>query len=237
MRRFALAGFVALLITVPLVAQGPGEFTQLFNGKDLAGWTQRGGKARYTVEDGAIVGHSVVNTDNTFLCTDRDYGNFILEYEFKVDPSLNSGVQVRSHCYDKETTFTQDGKEKKIAAGRVHGYQIEIDNDPKKDRWWTGGLYEEGRRGWLFPGSRGGDKGQFTTQGRQVTKKDEWNQLRIEANGPHLRTWLNGQLRTDAQDSDTAAGFIALQVHAIGKDAAREKLQVRWRNIKIQELK
>ena len=64
-------------------------WTDLFNGKDLTGWVQRGGVAKYTIEDGAIVGTSTLNTPNSFLCTGRDYGDFILEYEFKVDPRLN----------------------------------------------------------------------------------------------------------------------------------------------------
>src|SRR5207237_6182021 len=107
---------------------------------------QRCGKAKYRAEAGQIVGASVPNTGNSFLCTKRDYADFILELEFKVDPPLNSGVQVRSHCFEEEKTVELAGKKIRIPAGRVHGYQVEID---PSDRAWTGGIYEEGRRGWL----------------------------------------------------------------------------------------
>jgi hypothetical protein len=198
---------------------------------------QHGGKAKYSAEGDCIVGRAVAGTPNSFLCTAKEYANFVLEYDFKVSTALNSGVQIRSHCYDHETTYTQGGKEHKIAAGRVHGYQIEIDNDPKKKRWWTGGLYEEGRRGWLFPGIDGGDKAKFTAQGGQVIKPDDWNHVKVEAIGHHFRTWLNGELRVDAQDSDAATGFIALQVHGIGKDEGKAGLEVRFRNLQIKEVK
>lgn len=222
------------LLALPALADDAAK--DLFNGKDLTGFTQRGGKASYRVEDGAIVGKSVINTPNTFLCTDKEYGDFVLEYEFKVDPRLNSGVQIRSHSFDKDTEFTVDGKTQKIAAGRVHGYQIEIDNDPVKKRFWTAGLYEEGRRGWLFPGIDGGKKEDFTAQGAKVTKVDDWNKVRVECRGSSIKTWLNGELRVDAKDETTPKGFIALQVHGIGNAKDHEGTEVRWRNLKIQEL-
>src|SRR6184192_3024140 len=79
-------------------------WVNLFNGKDLDGWVQRGGKAKYRAEDGQIVGIAVPNTGNSFLCTKKDYGDFILELEFKVQLGLNSGVQVRSQCFDEKKT-------------------------------------------------------------------------------------------------------------------------------------
>ena len=80
------------------------EFKPLFDGKSLDGWEQHGGKAKYRVEDGAIVGTSVPNTQNSFLCTTKEYGDFILELEFKVSPELNSGVQIHTEdpSYDHE---------------------------------------------------------------------------------------------------------------------------------------
>jgi hypothetical protein len=208
----------------------------LFNGKDLTGWVQRGGKATYAVEGDAIVGTSTQNTPNTFLCTAKTYGDFILEYEFKVDSKLNSGVQIRSECFDADKEITLDGKTYKIQAGRVHGYQIEIDPEPKKDRWWSGGIYDEARRGWLYPGSGGGDAKAFTDQGRKIFKQDDWNHVRLEAIGNSLKTWLNGTPCADIKDSVTARGFIGLQVHGIGKDASKDGTQVRWRNLKITEV-
>ena len=114
----------------PVVADENG-WIQLFDGKTLDGWTQRGGKAVYAVEDSAIVGSSVPHTSNSFLCTDKHYGDFELELDFRVDSSLNSGVQIRSNSLP-------DYKN-----GQVHGYQVEID---PSSRAWSGGIYDEGRR-------------------------------------------------------------------------------------------
>jgi hypothetical protein len=210
----------------------------LFNGKDLTGWVQRGGKATYAVEGNEIVGTSVLNTPNTFLCTEKTYGNFILEYEFKVDPRLNSGVQIRSLSYDTATEFVWEGKTNKIPARRVHGYQVEIDPDVPRGRMWTGGIYDEGRRGWLFP--RGGEQSAeakaFSEQGRRIFKAGDWNHIRVEAIGDSIKTWLNGNLCADLKDAATARGFIALQVHGIDNDANKNGTQVRWRNLKLTDL-
>ena len=111
------------------------QWQDLFDGKTLDGWTQRNGKAKYTVEDGVIVGTTVTGEPNSFLCTDTLYGDFILEFEFLVHPEMNSGVQIRSNSYKEYKNF------------RVHGYQIEID---PSERAWTGGIYDEARRGWLY---------------------------------------------------------------------------------------
>ena len=216
-------------------ALAAGGWTDLFNGKDLEGWVQRGGKASYAIVDGCIVGTSALNTPNTFLCTGRDYGDFILEYEFKVDPKLNSGVQIRSHSSASAQEIVWQGKPVTIPADKVHGYQVEMDPDPKKDRWWSGGIYDEGRRGWLFPGALGGEAQAFTDQGRKIFKQGEWNHVRVEAKGDSLKTWLNGTPCAAITDSMTPSGFIALQVHDIGKDTEKDGTQVRWRKLRIQE--
>ena len=210
-------------------------WTPLFNGTNLDGWIQRGGKATYTVEDGCVVGTSKPDTPNSFLCTPRDYGDFILEYEFKVDPKLNSGVQIRSQCFDKPTEFEGAGKTIKVPAGRVHGYQIEIDPNPTQNRWWSAGIYEEAGRGWLYPGSHGGDAKAFTDQGRTLFKQGDWNKVRVEASGDSLKTTLNGTPCAAIKDARVPAGFIGLQVHGIGKDKTKIGTQVRWRNLRIQE--
>jgi len=211
------------------------EWKPLFNGKDLSGWVQRGGKAGYQVVDGTIVGSAVSGTGNSFLCTDRDYADFVLEYEFKVDPRLNSGVQIRSKCYDQDTEVYWEDKVRPIPAGRVHGYQVEIDPDPKRNRWWSAGIYEEATRGWLYPGEGGGDGKAFTEQGARIFKAGDWNQVRVECRGDSIKTWLNGEPRADLVDSRVRSGFIGLQVHGIGKKEL-EGAQVSWRNLRIQDL-
>lgn len=211
-------------------------WTDLFNGKDLNGWIKRGGEAAYSVEADSIVGTSKLNTDNTFLCTPRDYADFILEYEFKVDPKLNSGVQIRSQSFPEAKDFEAQGKKIKIPANRVHGYQIEIDPEPGKNRWWSAGIFEEAARGWLYPGAAGGDAKAFSDQGRKIFKQGDWNKVRVEAIGDSIKTTLNGTPCADIKDSRVAAGFIGLQVHGIGKDQSKNGTQVRWRNLRIQEI-
>jgi hypothetical protein len=225
-----------LLIAACGTAMAAEGWTDLFNGKNLEGWVKRGGKATYAVEDGCIVGTSTLNTPNTFLCTGRDYGDFILEYEFKIDPRLNSGVQFRSRIFPTPTEIEWNGKKISVPANRVHGYQAEIDPDPKKDRWWSAGIYEESRRGWLFPGELGGDAKAFTDQGRKIFKQNDWNLVRIEAIGDSIKTTLNGTPCAAIKDSLTPSGFIALQVHGIGKDKETDGTQVRWRKLRIQEV-
>jgi hypothetical protein len=218
---------LAICLTAPLARADNAEdgWKNLFDGKDLDGWVQHGGHAKYTVEDGQIVGTSVPNTGNSFLCTTRNYADFILELEFNVQNGLNSGVQVRSECFDEPKVVTFNGKKISIQAGRVHGYQVEID---PSSRAWTAGLYDEGRRGWLV-NLKGNEAA------RRAFKPEEWNTFRIECKGESIKTWLNGVPAAELKDSVTPTGFIALQVHGVGKKT--EALKVRFRNIRIKELK
>lgn len=188
-----------------------GKWQSLFNGKDLTGWKQLNGKAKYEVVNGEIVGTTVANTPNSFLTTEKNYGNFILEVELLVDNSMNSGIQIRS----LSTPEFQNG--------RVHGYQVEVD---PSDRKWSGGLYDEARRGWLYPMD-------INPKGQAAFKKGEWNKYHIECIGNSIRTWVNGIPTANVVDALTPSGFIALQVHAIGKNDEPGK-QIRWRNVRIQ---
>lgn len=187
------------------------NWQSLFNGKNLSGWKQLNGSAKYTVENGAIVGHTVRNSNNSFLCTKKAYGDFILEFDFRVDDGINSGVQFRSESL------------KNYQNGRVHGYQFEI--DPSK-RAWTGGVYDEARRGWLYNLNN-------NPAAKKAFKNNEWNKARIECIGNSIRTWVNGIACADLLDNTTLSGFIALQVHAIGKDGKEEGKTIAWKNIRI----
>lgn len=231
---FILLGFAALVGS----AQAAPAPVDLFNGRDFTGWVKRGGNATYAIEGGEIVGTSVMNTPNTFLCTEKTYGDFVLEYDFKVDARLNSGVQIRSLYYEQPTRFEWDGKTHDIPAGRVHGYQVEIDPDVPRKRMWSAGIFDEGRRGWLFPS--GGEQSEqakaFSAQGLKIFKPDDWNHVRVEAIGDSIKTWLNGTLCAEIKDSATARGFIALQVHGIAQDESKAGTQVRWRNLKLTDL-
>jgi hypothetical protein len=206
----------AAVVALALALAGPGfaaegKWTPLFDGKSTAGWVQRGGKAVYTVEDGALVGRSVVGEKNSFLCPPRDYADFVLEFEVFVDPKLNSGVQIRSLS------------DPAYRDGVVHGYQVEID---ASERGWSGGIYDEQRRGWLAGPPRD------PAARRNLFRPGEWNRYRIEANGDRLRTWVNDTPVADIVDGMTRSGFIGFQVHEV-KEAG---LTVKWRNVRIQEL-
>src|ERR1700722_19481160 len=125
----------------------------LFNGKDLTGWKQLTGNASYFVEDGCIVGqmHVPGGGTNSFLCTTKDYDNFIIELDFKADPRVNTGLQIRSQFADKPVSVDWQGKAINIGAGYVYGYQVEIDTD-FNGKTWTGGIYDERRRrGYIDP--------------------------------------------------------------------------------------
>lgn len=233
-----------ILLTLAVVAQhsssiGAEAWQNLVAGSNLDGWVQQGGKAIYALEEDVVVGRSVLNTPNTFLCTARDYSDFILEYEFKVDERLNSGVQIRSLCFDYPTNEVWQTKTYDIPAGRVHGYQIEIDPDVKRGRMWSAGIYDEARRGWLFPsdGESGPQGKAFSELGMRLFKTNDWNHVRVEAVGDSIKTWLNGTACAEIKDAMTSKGFIALQVHGISRDASKEGSEVRWRNLRIQEVK
>ncbi len=192
-------------------------FTSLFNGADLAGWVKRGGSAKYEVVDGSIVGKCVPNTPgNTFLCTEKEYGNFVLKLQYKFMEAGNSGVQFRSAARPQG-----DGE-------RVYGYQYEI--RPGGDA--TGRIYDEGRRGHKF-GIVWLDA--YTPQDRLEAaqascREGEWNDVEIQCVGPSIKTLLNGNLVVDMFDSFTMNGFFGLQIHA-GKSGS-----VAWRNIRVKDL-
>jgi hypothetical protein len=202
---------VALFSAAPAFAQQNTGWKNLFNNKDLSGWKQLGGKATYAVSGGAIVGTTVPGEPNSFLATNVNYKDFILELELMVDTPMNSGIQIRSESNPDYRN------------GVVHGYQVEVD---PSDRQWSGGLYDEQRRGWLYPL-------ELNPAGKTAFKNGQWNKYRIEAIGNSIRIWVNGKPTSNVVDAVTPSGFIALQVHSIGKEEKAGK-QVRWRNIRIQ---
>ena len=204
--------FALLSVSTTYAQKEKDGWQSLFNGKDLSGWKLLNGKASYEVKDGAIVGTSVMDTPNSFLTTEKDYGDFIFECELKVDNKLNSGIQIRS--LSKPDYMN----------GRVHGYQVEID---PSDRAYSGGIYDEARRGWLYPLD-------INSEAKKAFKKDQWNKYRIEAIGNTIRTFVNGVPVAYLIDDVTPSGFISLQVHSIGKDQSKNGTQVAWKNIRIK---
>ncbi|GAB3172886.1 DUF1080 domain-containing protein [Telluribacter humicola] len=204
--------FLAASLNGAVAQKTKDGWQMLFNGKDLTGWKQLNGKAKYEVKDGVIVGTSTVNTPNSFLTTEKNYGDFILETDVMVDNQLNSGIQIRSLSKPD------------YMDGRVHGYQVEID---PSSRGWAGGIYDEARRGWLYPVDLNPDA-------KTAFKPGQWNKYRIEAIGNSIRTFVNGVPVAHVIDDMTPEGFISLQVHGIGNDAKKEGTQVRWKNVRIK---
>ena len=220
-RALLLAGLIAIapIAARPSMAAGdePGDegFVPMFHGKSFDGWKKVGGGATYQFDGDTIVG-KVGPGSNTFLRTEKTYGDFILKLDLKLDIPGNSGIQFRSHQQPSD-----DGN------GRVFGYQCEVDPtshavDPTS-RAWSAGIYDEARRGWLYPLTG-------HPEAQRAFKVDGWNQYTIMACGPHIRTWLNGVPCADLIDTMDLEGFIALQVHS-GKAG-----QIRWKDVRIKDL-
>jgi hypothetical protein len=207
-RTILLTLLLCAFFACPFAAAQDG-FVSLFNGKDLTGWSAKGGDAKYSVNDGCIVGTVYDSQRNSFLCSEKEYENFIFKAEFKYDQNFNSGIQFRSKA-------RPDGERE-----RVYGYQCEME-----PAGMTAAIYDEARRGrWL-----NNVTDELTEKTKKPFKQGEWNELEIQCVGPSIRTWLNGQPVTDIMDVMTDRGFFGLQVHAA------QQGQVRWRNIRIKEL-
>lgn len=186
------------------------NWKKLVNG-NIDGFVKRNGTAEFKVNGDEIIGISKVGTSSTYLCSKETFTDFILEVDVKVEVGLNSGIQFRSNSFP-------DYKN-----GQVHGYQCEIDPSERK---WSGGIFDQSRRGWIYPVT-------MNEPGRQAFKNGEWNKYRIEAIGNEIRTWVNGVQVTNLVDDMTAEGFIAFQVHSIGNDKERDGLTVRWKDPRI----
>lgn len=212
---------ILLLLTVFSIPSHAQSTPSLFDGKTLKGWKRLAGTADYKVEDGNIVGTTVLNSGNTFLVTEKEYGDFILELDTKIEsPLSNSGVQVRSH-------FDQAGNKGK---GKVYGRQFEID---PSERRWSGGVYDEGRRDWIYPLD-------LNAKAKDVFKVGVYNHIRIECIGNEMRTWINGTAVADVVDTVDSKGFIGLQVHAVttteqaGKKVYFKNMQIQTKNLKFK---
>ncbi|NQZ59225.1 MAG: DUF1080 domain-containing protein [Lentisphaeraceae bacterium] len=197
-----------------LSARDKNGFTSIFDGKTLKGWSQKNGQATFVVKDGTILGTTAKRSPNSFLCTEKAYGNFELLFEVLLDKRLNSGVQIRS--------ATKDG----TPTGRVNGPQVEISTDG-----YAGYIYGEGvGRGWVTPNNN--------RQKHQNFKDRKWNKYRVIAKGNSIKVWINGvqisDLKHDAIAKSHAKGFIGLQVHGVGNAGP---YTVAWRNIKIKKIR
>ena len=192
------------------------KYKAIFDGKTLEGWTQRNGTATYRVEKKSVVGKTNEGSPNSFLCSDKEYGNFDLIFEVKVDDKLNSGVQIRSQ--------TKGGPK-----GRVNGPQVEIEASGKNGPE-AGYIYGEAAGGWMTPADK--------LKPHKHFKDGKWNKYRVVADGANIKVWINGAVVSDLNHEEKykshPKGFIGLQVHSIGRGSG--PYEVRWRKIKIKEL-
>ena len=181
---------------------------------DLSKWEIKEGNAEFIIDDGIITGTSILKSPSTYLGTKMNYKDFILEFEVNVSSGLNSGVQFRSLKSNN-------------SRNSVYGYQLELEADkPERNRLWSGGIYDQSRRSiFLYPLS-------VNPIARSAFKADEWNFVRVEAIGNSIRTWINGIQCSNLIDDTSVEGFIALQIHSIGKKSLEGKT-VKWKNIRI----
>lgn len=214
--RASLASIVMLFIcNQGLYSQATKNWVSLFDGQSLKGWKQITGSAIYTVEDGMISGTTVIGSPNSFLITENEYSDFILELEVKIeDTTSNSGIQFRSH-YDPAGN---DGK------GKVYGYQYELDPSSRK---WTAGIYDEGRRDWLYPLM-------LNPAAQNGYKHGVFNKIRVECIGHEIKTSINNIPAAYIIDTIDHKGFIALQVHSIGSNNSQAGHKIYWKNIRIK---
>ena len=170
-----------LMTTVCINAQK----TNLFNGKDLSGWTIHGTELWF-VENGLLVCESGPEEKYGYLSTEKFYDDFILTLELKQEANGNSGVFFRS---------TLEGT-------KISGWQVEV-APPGND---SGGVYESYGRGWLIKPDPEKDK---------ALKMGDWNRMKIKVVGDKVTTWLNGTQMVSFTDEKIGRGkgSIALQIH------------------------
>jgi hypothetical protein len=197
------------------VATSFSQWTSLFDGKTLKGWHRMAGTAEYKVVDGTIVGTTIAGSPNTFLVADKKYsGDFVLEMEVMMDDSLtNSGIQFKSN-YDA-------GGNK--GNGKIFGYQFELDPSMRQ---WSGGVYDEARREWLYPMS-------MHSNAQKLFTPAVWHKVRIQCKGNEITTWLDDIASAYVIDTlNKNEGLIGLQVHAINKPE-HAGINIRFKNIRI----
>lgn len=229
----SLGGIAAHAQLPDAIGKGPRSdgsetgFRRLLIQDNLIGWTLRGGKSDFRLEDGILIGTCVQGSPSTYLCTDDVYKDFVLELEFLADSSMNSGVQIRTQVAKKDIEYRKaNGKKRILKKGAIYGYQVEID---PTERQWSGGVYDQSRRGWL-------QSLESNPMAQAAYKMEDWNHLRIRCQGNRIQTWLNGVPAVDMRDERDSQGVIGFQIHGAGRHKDRIGAHARFRNIRLKEL-
>ncbi len=189
------------------------EWTDMFNGVDLSGWHNPYPYGEAKVEEGEI---RLLANKKFFLAYDRRVADFEMTAEIKLpEGKANSGILFRSQKKDNGVMF---------------GYQAEVDGS---DRRWSGGLYDEGRRGWIHPKKpldHPYNLKNWQEDRKNAFKRNGWNRYRIRCAGDHIRIWVNGIETTNLRDSTDQKGYLAIQHHG-------ETGQVyRFKNLRLLDL-
>ncbi len=200
-----------MISAVTCFSQVQKDWQYLFNGKDLTGFRQLNGKAKFEAVNGEIVGSTVSDEPSSFLATEKTYKDFILELELFADASINAGIQIRSL------------NNADYGNGSIQGYEVAI--DPSKQKW-SGDIYDDARRGWLYTAD-------LNPKAKAAFRNNQWNKYRIECIGNTIRTWVNGVPTAYVIDNITQEGLIALQVHPVPNNGAPGN-RVHWKNIRIK---
>lgn len=222
MKKLTFLLFILIFPVFCMAQNSSGEWESLFNGKDLSGWKDLNGDHVWEAKDGMIVGTMVIGQPNGFLCTEKEFQDFIFECEVSIDTLMNnSGIEFRNVA----TPDYQD-KRNPFPEGRVHGYQMEVDPKPQK---WSGSIYEEGgTRGWIYVTA------EVNKEAQKSFKNNQWNKYRIEANGNSMRTWINGIPTSHLVDNKFPKGFLGLQMHANQPNDPPGVYQIRFRDLRVQ---
>ena len=214
-RLHPLVALVALFLAAPGLAADKEEgFVPLFNGKNLEGW-QIIGKVGpgYVVEDGVLV---CPKNGGGKLFTNKEYANFILRFEYRLEPGGNNGVGLRTPL---EGDAAYAGMESQILDDYSPRYA-----DKLEPGQYHGSIYK------VLPAKRGAPK-----------KAGEWNTEEIVCNGRHIKVTLNDQVIVDGNLDDVKDPEV-LKAHP-GIQRTRGHVgflghgeHVDFRNIRIKEL-
>ena len=181
------------------------DLARLFTDEDLSKEWFNVGDATYALERGVLVGRAGPKRRQSFLVSKEELHDFELNVDVRIVNTGNSGIQIRSHVRD----------------GRMMGYQVEVD---PTDRSWSGGIYGEGKRGWIFDLKDNQDA-------REAFDRRDWNNYRIRCEGPRIRTWINGVPAADLLDADELSGHLGFQIHGGDDD-----IEIHWRDARLRRL-
>ncbi len=192
-----------------------GNFSSLYNGRDLHGWKSLGGNCKFEAVGESIIATCVPGSTSTYLVTEKDdYRDFLFTCEVKWEVEGNTGIQFRSKV--------RKGNDRDI----VYGPQIELEDQPRQ-RGWSGAIYGQSCGGYWYPLWL--DAHQDV---RNAIDYSDWNRITVEARGRTVKSWVNGMPAGHFvfPDDTYLEGFFGIQSHS-GRQGT-----IRFRNLRVREL-